>query len=106
MEINGKEITFRATIRAVMEITELCPDGDIAQLEKLFSGGMDTKTLRTAVKVLVALANGTITEDELLDLDVRELDGLLDVALRTFRNDQKPTVEVNLKKEKAAEADR
>ena len=106
MTINGKEVTFRATVRAVAKILEICPDGSMAKLEEVFSGGMDAKTLHAAIRVLEALSNGTLTEDDLLDLDVMELQGLLDVALTTFRRDQKPTVEVELKKEKAAEADR
>ena len=105
MQLNGKEIKFKATIKAVIEITDLCPDGDVNKINQLF-GKMDAATLKAAVKVITALSCGTLTEEDCLSLDIHELQALLDEAMATFKKDQKPTVEVIVKKDEATEADR
>lgn len=104
MKINGRDVTFKATIRAVITVAELCPDKDINRVQELFNG-MDASTLHASVKVIAALANGTLTEDEILGLDVNELQTVLDAAMSAFKCDQKPTVEVLVKKDEATEAE-
>ena len=102
MEIKGKNVKFKASIRAVMTITDLCPDGDVNRVNELF-GKMDKNTIESSVKFIVALSDGSLTEDDVLDLDINELQGVLDEAMKTFRKDQEPTVNINPKKDEAAE---
>lgn len=99
-----KEIKFKATVGAVIQISELCPGGDVNRAGEIVSG-MNAESLKNAVKLIAILSNGTLTEDELYQYDVNELQALLDKAFEAFRNDQKPTVEVNVKKDEATEAE-
>lgn len=103
MLVNGKEVHFKATVRAVLEIAEQCPEGDINRVEELF-GKVNKDTLLASIRFLTALTNGATTEDDWLDMDVRDLQGIMDEAMRSFRKDQKPTVEVKVKKDEATAA--
>ncbi len=102
MTINGKEVHFKATIRALREIAKMCPDGDINQAEKLFDGAT-ADVLDNSVKFVSLLSNGTLTEDDLLDLDFSELAEVQAAAVAAFKNDQKGEIHVEPKKEKATE---
>ena len=104
MNINGKEVHFKATIGAVIEIAEMCPGGDVNRVQELVKG-MNAQSLKMSVKLISILSNGSLTEDELLRMDVNELQELLDTAFDAFKHDQKPTVEVNIKKDEATEAE-
>ena len=99
-----KEIRFKATIDAVIAISELCPDGDVNRVGELVNG-MNAEALRMSVKLISLLSDGTLTEDELMKYEVSEIQALLDKAFAAFRKDQKPTVEVNVKKDEATEAE-
>jgi hypothetical protein len=103
MEINGKEVRFKATIKAVLEIAEICPDGDVNKIGELFDK-MDASTLKAAIKVITALSNGTLTEDEIMEFDVADLQDILNTAMASFKADQEPTVKVIAKKSEATEA--
>lgn len=104
MTINGKEIKFKATIGAVIEIAELCPNGDVNRVNELVKG-MTAESLKMSVKLISLLSDGGLSEDELKRMDVSELQDLLDDAFKAFKNDQKPTVEVVVKKDEATEAE-
>ena len=103
MTINGKEVHFKATIRALREIAKLCPDGDINNAEKLFTGAT-VDVLDNTIRFVSILSNGTITEDELLDLSVPELTEIQSEAVSAFKGDQNGSVHIVTKKEKATEA--
>lgn len=101
MTENGKEVKFKGTMRALLSITEICPDEDVNRIQELFTGGMNRKMILAAIKTIVALSNGSLTEDDVMDMDTEELQSTLDEAMRVFRHDQKPTVEVIVKKDEA-----
>lgn len=104
MNINGKEIRFKATIGAVIQIAEMCPGGDVNRVQELVKG-MNAQSLKMSVKLISILSDGSLTEDELLGMDVNELQEMLDTAFDAFKRDQKPTVEVDVKKDEATEAE-
>ena len=100
MLVNGKEVRFKATIRALKEIAKMCPDGDINNAEKLFAGAT-ADVLDNSIRFVSLLSGGTLTEDDLLDLDVQELAEVQSAAVSAFKGDQR----VEPKKEKATEAE-
>lgn len=103
MTVNGKEVHFKATIRALKEIAKMCPDGDINNAEKLFSGAT-ADVLDNSIRFVALLSNGTLTEDDLLDLDFQELEAVQSAAVSAFKGDQQGEIHVEPKKEKATEA--
>ena len=103
MTVNGKEVHFKATIRATLAIARICPGGDINRISELV-GEMNADTIEASVKIICELSNGTLTRDEILDMEIHELQGVLDDAMKAFRKDQEPTVEVQVKKDEATEA--
>lgn len=104
MTINGKEVRFKATIRALKEIAKMCPDGDINNAEKLFTGAT-ADVLDNSIRFVSLLSGGTLTEDDLLDLDVQELAEVQNAAVSAFKGDQRGEIHVEPKKEKATEAE-
>lgn len=104
MTVNGKEVQFKATVGALINISELCPEGDVNRVAELVNG-MNATTLRMSVKLIMYLSAGTLTEDELMNMDVNELQALLDEAFKAFRNDQEGKVHVVPKKDEAPQAD-
>ena len=104
MTINGKEVQFKATIRALREIAKMCPDGDINNAEKLFTGAT-ADVLDNSVKFISLLSGGSLTAEDLLDLDIQELTEVQGAAISAFRNDQQGEMHVEPKKEKATEAE-
>lgn len=103
MTVNGKEVHFKATIRALREIAKMCPEGDINNAEKLFTGAT-ADVLDNTVRFVSLLSGGVLTEDDLLDLDVSELAEVQSAAVSAFRGDQNGEIRVESKKEKATEA--
>lgn len=104
MTVNGKEVQFKATVGALINISELCPEGDVNRVAELVNG-MNATTLRMSVKLIMYLSAGTLTEDELMNMDVNELQALLDEAFKAFRADQEGKVHVVPKKDEAPQAD-
>lgn len=102
MEINGKEVTFRASVGAMMKIAALCPDHDINNADKLFSS--DTvQTLSNTAKFVSYLSGGALSEEEVLDMDVDQFMAIQTEAVNAFRRDQKGQVKTAPKKAKATE---
>ena len=102
MTINGKEVHFRATVGAMMKIARLCKDHDINNAEQLFTTDTMT-TLENTTKFISYLSGGTLTEEEILEMDIEEFTAVQTEAMSAFRRDQKGEVNVVPKKEKAAE---
>lgn len=104
MEINGKEIRFKATVGALIDLAEICPDGDVNRVTELVQG-MTADTLKASVRIISILSNGSLDEKEIRTLDVTELQALLDEAFAAFRADQQGKVDVKVtKKDEATEA--
>ena len=104
MTLNGKEVRFKATVGALIQIAEICPDGDVNRVGELV-GEMNANTLKASVKLISLLSDGTITEAELLACEVNELQALLDAAFAAFRAGQRGTIEVVPKKDEATAAE-
>jgi hypothetical protein len=104
MTVNGKEVHFKATIRALREIAKMCPDGDINKADQLFTGAT-ADVLDNTVRFVSLLSGGALSEDDLLDLDVQELTAVQSAAADAFRADQQGEIRVESKKEKATEAE-
>lgn len=62
MIINGKERKFFLTVGASCTIAELCPDGDIANIGKLFDSGRYSKNMTTIAKFISAMNRDTKSE--------------------------------------------
>ena len=104
MLINGKEVHFKATVGALIQISELCPEGDVNRVSELVTG-MNASSLKASIKLISYLSAGTLTEAELMNMEVPQLQELLDEAFKAFREDQNGKVEVVPKKDEATEAD-
>lgn len=118
MVINGKERGFLLTIGASAEISDLCPQGDLARLNEVFDQPY-AKQIRATAKLIAAMSRGyenqkryedpsyepdALTVDEILALDTATFQELTHAAMEQFRADQKPTVEVEPGKKKESSA--
>lgn len=101
MEINGKEIRFKATVGALIDLADICPDGDVNRVTELVQG-MTADTLRHSVAIIRILSNGDLDDEAIRRLDVHELQQLLDEAFAAFRADQQGKVDVKITKKDEA----
>lgn len=108
MVIHGKERKFKLTVGASVKIAELCPDGELCRIEELLRAPYAAAT--TSIMQIIAEMNrgyeeaksyeepgyaaDPITVKELETLTAAELLALQTEALRAFRGDSTPTVEV------------
>lgn len=101
MQINGREIGFRRSVRATADLAEICPGKDITKLGELMNGGTGQQ-LATGAVLIHALNKAyeqhqhiinpdhvvqPITVDEVMDLDENEYMQLLSEAMLTFKVD-------------------
>lgn len=106
MIINGKERNFFLTVGASCSIAELCPDGDIANIGKLFAGGRYSKNMTTIAKFIAAMNRGyeertnpgaekpdVVTVRELMSLTMDEFTQAQSEAFAAFNDDSKTTIE-------------
>lgn len=106
MIINGKERNFFLTVGASCSIAELCPDGDIANIGKLFAGGRYSKNMTTIAKFIAAMNRGyeermnpgaekpdVLTVRELMSLTMDEFTQAENEAFAAFNGDSKTTIE-------------
>lgn len=114
MKINGKEYNFLLTVGASAEISELCPDGDMANLSQMLDGSF-AKSVTVTAKMIAALSKGYednrsfaedgykphyLTAPEILSLTQAEFVQLQQEAVEAFRKSQETTVEVETSKKK------
>lgn len=106
MIINGKERNFFLTVGASCSIAELCPDGDIANIGKLFSGGRYSRNMTTIAKFISAMNRGyeeranpgaekpdVVTVRELMALTMDEFNQAEMEAFAAFNGGTKTTIE-------------
>lgn len=115
MEIRGKEVGMLMTIGAYVQISKLCPNGDLKRLSDMFGDNYATN-VENIVGIIVALNGGYVasealegrkafrlTEDMVLALSPEEFSSLQNMALATITKGAKGEVEVT-KTEKKDEA--
>lgn len=117
MDIHGKEIGMCFTIGAYVQISKLCPNGDLKRLAEVFSDNY-AESVENIVDIIVALNGGFVasealegrnafrlTKDMVLALSPAEFTDLQTMALSVLKSDTKGEVEVSKtgKKEKAGE---
>lgn len=115
MEIRGKEIGMLMTIGAYVQISKLCPNGDLKRLAEMFGDNYATN-VENIVDIIVALNGGHVasealegrnafrlTRDMVLALSPDEFSDLQNMALATITKGAKGEVEVEKtgKKEEA-----
>ena len=117
MQVHGREVDFRFTVGASAKISDLCPDGDISRLGEVLEGQYGKVTRGTAA-VVAALSEGyeqaqsyevpgykprPLAVDEVMALRMDEFARLQQAALAAWREDSKPTVEVEPEKKEGGE---
>lgn len=118
MEIYGREIRFRRTVSATCEIADLCPGGDISNIEQALQG-TTRQVFHFQAAFIAALSKGyedaaqfedrdhvkqPISVDELTTLSLDEFTELFGEAAAVFADDGKTTVDAKPAKKKEAEA--
>jgi hypothetical protein len=116
MEIRGKEVGMLMTIGAYVQISKLCPNGDLKRLSDMFGDNYATN-VENIVGIIVALNGGFVasealegrkafrlTEEMVLALSPDEFASLQNMALATITKGSKGEVEAKTgKKEEAGE---
>lgn len=112
MNIHGREVGFKLTVGAAIDISKLCPNGDLTKIATIMDCGYDA-ALMANVTIAAAMSNGyenakrfeepgykpnPLTVDEILSLDANTLSDLLNEALSVFKVDQNTTVAVKASK--------
>ena len=121
MFLNGRDVKFKFTVGASFEIADLCPEGKIENIEKLWQGTY-RENAENEIQFMIALNKGYIdaqkfidpkfadkplTKEELLYLDNNEYQKLSQEALAAYLGDSKRKVDtapVKSKKKAAAGA--
>ena len=96
---------FALTIGAMKDICERCPDHDINQVEKLFSYDDYYTTLDNMVWFILTLNKwavyretksfeGSLTEGDVLSMDMAEINVLFTEAMSAFKSDGTPETEI------------
>lgn len=112
MQAFGKEFPLVCTVGALQEITDLCPDSDLKRLGEILEG-KSNDTLNFEMEFIAALSRGAelqaayaaqlrgehyaaqpLTVEMLRALPQTEFKAAMAEAMRAFKGDQKPTVEV------------
>lgn len=115
MLLKGKEYKFKATVAAVAEISEICPDGDLSRIGEILGGGFTPDLFKKIGHLVCALSKGyeeyehpDVDEPEHLTMeqftrfvDVRDIADIEDEAMAALSRDIKPTVEIEAKKNEA-----
>lgn len=118
MKIFGQDYEFRLTVSASTRIAELCPDKDLTRMGEIMSGTF-SQMMNAAAELIVAMAEGydryalrngikvehdPLTKEMLFDLTTEEFKAIQLEAMKAFRGDIKPTVEVAPGKKKEKES--
>lgn len=118
MIIHGRECGFRFTIRASIEVAELCPDKDLSRMGELFEGKSYGDMAMQTAKLAAILSKANeeavaydgsrepakpLTEDEMLTLTQEEFQAVQAEVLKAYGADTARTVEVEPSKKNEAE---
>lgn len=113
MEIHGRECGFMLTVGASVEISKLCPNGDMARIGEMFDGTNYAEMMDFVIKFAVALNKGyeenkavnedgyterVLTEKELRALPPSALMDIQREAMAAFTRTAEPSVEVKTEK--------
>lgn len=114
MEIFGHEYGFLLTVGASAEVAELCPGGDLAKIGEALNGRF-SDTIELTSRFVVALSAGydaaeayagrpvehpPLTVEMLKALPMAAFKEVQAAAMRSFRSDTTPSVEVEPSKKK------
>jgi hypothetical protein len=107
MYLHGREIKFKFTIAASIEVSKMCKDGKLENIGSLFEGDYE-EVAHNNNMFIIALHKGYIdsmkfedpkfneevlTEEELLMMDNQEYSKLQDEAYAAYYGDSKRNVE-------------
>ena len=113
MIINGRDIQFRRTVKATCDVADICPEGDVKNLDKLFEGKYQNSQAKAA-KFMAILSEGyemgkkfadptyrpnPLTEEEALYLSEDDFNSLFSIAVNEWTGGT-PTVETKPTKSK------
>lgn len=117
MIINGREIKFLRTVKATSDISNLCPNKDIANIKELFNDSLSSMTENQA-KIISYLNEGyemnkyfmdrsykpsILSVDEIMYLDEDTFIALWKEAMDGMNNGAETTVEVQENKKNETE---
>lgn len=107
MYLHGREIKFKFTIAASIEVSKMCKDGKLENIASIFEGTYE-EVAHNNNMFMIALHKGyidsmkfedpkfdeeVITEEELLTMDNQEYSKLQDEAYAAYYGDSKRNVE-------------
>lgn len=107
MYLHGREIKFKFTIAASIEVSKMCKDGQLENIASIFEGTYE-EVAHNNNMFIIALHKGyidsmkfedpkfdekVITEEELLMMDNKEYSKLQDEAYAAYYGDSKRNVE-------------
>lgn len=107
MYLHGREIKFKFTIAASIEVSKMCKDGKLENIASIFEGTYE-EVAHNNNMFIIALHKGyidsmkfedpkfdeeVITEEELLMMDNKEYTKLQDEAYAAYYGDSKRNVE-------------
>lgn len=107
MYLHGREIKFKFTIAASIEVSKMCKDGKLENIGSIFEGTYE-EVAHNNNMFIIALHKGyidsmkfedpkfdekVITEEELLMMDNKEYSKLQDEAYAAYYGDSKRNVE-------------
>ena len=107
MFVHGRDVKFKFTIGASIEVARMCKDGKLENIGSLFEGNYE-EVAHNNNMFIIALHKGYIdsmkyedpkydeqllTEDELLVLDNKDYEKLQDEAYAAYYGDSKRNVE-------------
>ena len=107
MELNGRDVKFKFTIWASIQISKMCPEGKQENIEKLFEGS-DEEIIKNVNDFMLTLNKAYIdaekyanpdfneeplTEKELLMMDRTAYNKLQDEAIAAYYGDTKREIE-------------
>lgn len=117
MIIHGRECGFRFTVRASLELAELCPEKDLSRVGELLDGKPYSEIVEVIMKMAIifnkadeeaiAFAGGgkpgkIITQEEMLVMTSEEFATLQNEVLKAYGVDSARTVEVEPSKKNGA----
>lgn len=120
MVVHGRECGFRFTIRASIEVAELCPDKDLSRMGELFENASYEDMTAKIAKFAAILSRANeeavaydgsrkpenpLSEDEIMTLTNEEFMAVQEEIFKSYGKDTARAVEVEpSKKNKAEEA--
>lgn len=108
MKYNGREIGFKRTVGAISDLVKLAPNGRVDRLGEIFSEDNLGLTLESGAKFLAILNKwyekslvfdnkdyvpDPVPEEWFMMLDMDAFTELMNEAMKSFEDDDKPTIE-------------